>query len=165
MMGRTATRHYATNALAAKRTVFEQLKVAKARAIEGQPLCDTIVAYSWRGQTATPKLVYLGGFTFEQPGDDDLDAGQGDVLVEETLLLGLHIRCVGIAMTDEPTMETDSLCEDIADEIAAIVRSRPDIAGGNSRTRIGGGQGDYAPTDNAGSSTLALRLEITSVLI
>jgi hypothetical protein len=162
-MGRGAlqTRRLSTNAFAAKRAIFAALKAAVARAQPGSPLAGVDVRYSWTASIGE-RAIYGGGFDFDQPGDDDLEAGQGDTLVMETVTLGVHIRCVAISDGDEPIEDTDVDVEMIADALSDVVRSTPTIAGGNSVTRIVGGQGDYGPTDATAASRLALRLEVSS---
>lgn len=155
------TGKFSTNAFAAKRALFAALKAAVAGAQPGSPLAGVDVRYSWPGNPG-PRLIYGGGFDFDQPGDDDLEAGQGDTLIAETTVIGVHIRCVAISDGDEPIEATDVDVEMIADAVAYVVRSSPDLAGRGSVTRIVGGQGDYGPTDAQAASRLALRVEIQS---
>lgn len=152
---------FSTNAFAAKRALFTALKAAVAGAQEGSPLHGVDVRYSWSPQIG-PRGIYGGGFDFDQPGDEDIEAGQRDTLVAETLILGVHIRCVAISDGDEPIEETDVDVEMIADAVSYVVRSSPDLAGRGSVTRIVGGQGDYGPTDAQSASRLALRVEVMS---
>lgn len=161
--GAGQTARYSTNAFAAKRALFAGLRAAVEAAQEGTPLAGVDVRYSWTA-TIGPRAIYGGGFDFDQPGDEDLEAGQGDTLIAESVILGVHIRCVAISEGEEPIEATDVDVEMIADALADVVRSNPRIAGGNSVTRIIGGQGDYGPTDAQAASRLALRVEVKSWL-
>lgn len=155
------TRRLSTNAFAAKRAIFAALKAHVEDAQAGSPLAGVAVHYSWPGNPGE-RMIYGGGFDFDQPGDNDLEAGQDDTLVEEVTTLGVHIRCTAISDGDEPIEDTDVLVEMIADALTDVVRSNPTIAGPGSRTRVAGGQGDYGPTDSLAASRLSLRLEVTS---
>lgn len=154
----------ATNGYAAKRAIIDALKERAQQ--QGNPLTGRQVAYSWPGGRAEKICVYGGALTFRRPGDDDAADGEDDVLADEVVDLGLHIRAAAMPEGDEPIEAMDILVEQIADEVAEVLGRSPRLAGGSSISRIGGGQGEYSIlANNEVVSNLALLITVESYLV
>lgn len=150
-----------TNMFAAKRALFTGLAELAGR--DGSALTGVQVAYSWPGSTVERRCVYGGGTTFDQPGDNDAVDGTRR-LVAETAHLALHIRVVRTPPGEGGIEDADAEAEAIGEAIGAWIAANPRFAGGSSRARMVGGQGDYFGTDDAATSTLSYRIDVDSYL-
>jgi hypothetical protein len=157
-----------TNVYAAKRTIIDRLTQIAATA-DGNALNthEVLVLYAFNGALANDTCLYGGGITFEHQGDDDVQDGPNDRLIKEVANIALDILAVRAPDPDDTDMgirRIDEICEEIVDEIGRIVAREPDIAGGSSRTRVLRGTGDYAPTEQRGTSMVSCWLEVTSYI-
>lgn len=151
----------ATNGFAAKRAIIDQLR--KRSLEQGNPLSGVQVLYKFSMSKAEQVCVYGGGFTFDQPGDDDAVDGNRNRLPFEETTVGVHVR-VAVSPPPEDEQATDVMAEEIGDEIARLFAGQPNLAGGKSVTRIRGGQADYSPNDDSDTSILSILVSVQSYL-
>lgn len=152
---------FATNAYAAKREIFQALRL---RAVEGSKLAEAYISYGDPGKFVEAITVYGGGIVFDQSGEEDLQDGD-DILVHEVAVLGMHIRVEQSPLPDgvqDPVEVTDEIAEGLGDEIAGLFASNRRLAGGMSISRIVGGQCDHYLTDTSAVSVLTLRVSVES---
>lgn len=141
---------------AVKRAIIDALA---AQTGVGQALEGVQVLYAYEG-TVSDRCIYAGGGSYDQPGDADAYDGT-DVLVAESDTVSLYIRVVGHGLT---VRETEAQAEAIGDQLAAAVRGDPALAGVNTTTRVAGGTGDFAPTDDGPIVVIACRLNTSAYL-
>jgi hypothetical protein len=153
-----------TNAYAAKREIFARLREFKAD--PDGPMRDWLLSYRDPGKFGEGQMLYGGGAVFDQAGEEDAVDGD-DTLTKEVAVIGLHIR-VELAPTlgddVDPVEFTDEIAEGMGDTVAQLFAEDPRLAGGQSITRIVGGQCDHGGTDTTVISVLTLRVSVESYI-
>jgi hypothetical protein len=159
----------ATNIFAARREIIRALRARAAQ--PGNALSDVQVLYAYSARTADRICVYGAGATFEQPEEEEMSAGPGDTIPTEHAIIGLQIRISldppppgagDLAAEFGPVAVSDEMAENIAGEIAWLLRMQPHLAGGQSVSRIVSGVADYFPTDDETVSIVGLRIQVDS---
>jgi hypothetical protein len=151
-----------TNAYAAKRAVFARLR--EVQADPGGPFANWLISYRDPGKFGEGQMIYGGGIVFDQAGEEDLVDGD-DTLAKEVAVLGLHIRVEMAPVLDDavdPVEFSDEVAETMGDALAQLFAEDPRLAGGQSITRIVGGQCDHGGTDTTVISVLTLRVSVES---
>lgn len=141
-----------TNAYAAKKALFDRITQLAAT---GQPLDGITVAYAWPNRPGV-ECIYGGGVRFEQR---DAVAEAPGVMVSEEALVSIYIRVM--ASPPEDVSITDARAEAIGNEVTALLRTEPQLAGG-LLLGIARGQGDYTQTDDETISILSYQVRVTS---
>lgn len=136
-----------TNAYVAKRAIYARLlELARTGPLstlgsDGRPLQ---IRYDGRAGGTDPMLdrcIYGGGVTFTRDADRAIVDG-GDYLYPERVMSLWYVRLVAASDVDQRDLDVDA--ERVCDVFGQVFVDEPGIAGGNSRTFIEGGQGDYS---------------------
>jgi hypothetical protein len=141
-----------TNAYTAKKALFDRLIALSAT---GQPLDGINVSYAWPSIPGN-ECIYGGGVRFEQR--DGVAEAPG-IMVSEEALVSVYIR-VMVSPPDDVAV-TDARAAEIGDEVAALLRTEPQLAG-NRLLGIARGQGDYTQTDDETISILSYQVRVIS---
>lgn len=141
-----------TNAYTAKKALFDRLAQLAAT---GQPLDGITVAYAWPSIPGT-ECIYGGGIRFEQR---DAVAEAPGVMVSEEALISVYIRVMNSPPVDVSV--TDARAETIGNEVTALLRTEPQLAG-SLLLGIARGQGDYTQTDDETISVLSYQVRVVS---
>jgi len=144
-----------TYAYSAKTALFDRLQQLSAT---GQPLDGITVAYAYPGIPGN-ECIYGGGVRFEQR---DAVAEAPGIMVSEECLVTVYIRVMTAPPVD--VSETDARAAEIGAEIGALLRTEPQLAGGNALLGIARGQGDYTQTDDETISILAYQIRVLTNL-
>jgi hypothetical protein len=139
-----------SNAVAAKAALFDALaEEAQSGLLQGLD-----VHYAWPGEVSAERVVYGGGFRFEQ---QDAVAEQG-VLIDEVVEVSLYVRIVKRPAVD--VRETDLEAADVLDLIGTVFASRRQLAGPYTWMGVVSGMGDYSRTADETTSVLAAKARI-----
>lgn len=140
----------AINAYTAKRNLFTLLTAAPA-------LTGLQVSYAYPARDVERVCVYGGGFRFTR---SDAAAEPG-ALSEDTVTLGVYVR---VEQMDSDVLAADQEVELVANAIADVVTANPEFAGAMTDANVIGGLGDYGANVDSIVSTLALQVQIASVV-
>lgn len=141
-------------AYAAKRALCNALA---AQAVTGMPLEDTLVAYAYPGRDLTRKTIYFGGIRTVQT-----DAGgEWGLVANEVVTIGLYLR---VLRPDAQMVDVEQDVEDLADTVADILATDPDLGGSMTWMGITTGNGDYAITPDGPEAVLSLQVMVGAVL-
>lgn len=145
-----------TYAYTAKAALIDRLqaRTGPAEALEGLQ-----VEYAYPGNNIELECIYGGGIRFEQR---DAVAESPGVLVAEEVTVSLYIRVV--SRPPCPVQDTDTRAAEIGAQLATLLRTEPQLAGGNAVIGIARGQGDYHQTDDETMSILAYQIRVNTHL-
>lgn len=143
-----------TMAYAAKRALFDELKVHTA---QGMALDGTDVSYEYPPNPGR-SIVYGGGVRFIHTDE----AGEWNTVGSEVITIGVYIR---VMKTDFSVREVDVELERIADVICKIFVDKPQIAGTMTWLGVAQGNGDYSRPPEGAEGVLSLQVMVGAVLV
>jgi hypothetical protein len=143
-----------TMAYAAKRALFDELKVQSAH---GMALDGVDVSYDYPPNPGR-SIIYGGGVRFMHTDE----AGEWNTVGSEVITIGVYVR---VMKTDMTVREVEVELERIADTICEVFTDKPYIAGNMTWIGIAQGSGDYSRPPEGAEGVLSLQVMVGSVLV